>query len=95
LLTVREAIRYAASLRCKNKTASEKEAAVEEMITLLRLGACSDTRIGNEDIRGISGGEKRRVSIAVDVVHKPSIIFLDEPTSGLVRILHLSMTINT
>lgn len=86
LLTVRESIRYAAYLRCKNKSNEEKDAAVDEIINVLRLGKCADTRVGNDDTRGISGGEKRRVSIAVDIVHMPSVIFLDEPTSGLVRV---------
>lgn len=85
LLTVRESIRFAAALRCKNKSEAEKEEAVDDIIRLLRLETCADTRIGDEDVRGVSGGEKRRVSIAVDLVHKPSIVFLDEPTSGLVR----------
>ena len=89
LLTVREAIRYAAYLFCKNKSRTEKDAAVEEIISLLRLESCADTRVGNDETRGISGGEKRRVSIAVNIVHKPSIIFLDEPTSGLVIVEQL------
>ena len=83
LLTVREAIRYAAYLFCKNKSPAEKDADVEEIISLLRLESCADTRVGNDETRGISGGEKRRVSIAVNSVHKPSIIFLDEPSAGM------------
>jgi len=86
LLTVREAIRYAAYFFCKNKTSEEKDASVEDIIKVLRLERCADTRVGNDENRGISGGEKRRVSIAVNIVHRPSIIFLDEPTSGLVCI---------
>ena len=41
-----------------------------------------DTIVGDDLNRGLSGGEKRRVSIGVDIIHKPSVIFLDEPTSG-------------
>lgn len=83
LLTVRETIRYAAYLRIQDKTIQEKNNNVEAIIKLLRLENCADTIIGDDENRGLSGGEKRRVSIAVDIVHFPPVIFLDEPTSGL------------
>ncbi|KAM3232852.1 hypothetical protein P3L10_018211 [Capsicum annuum] len=47
------------------------------------LQDCADTFIGNWHLRGISGGEKRRVSIALEILMKPRLLFLDEPTSGL------------
>jgi ATP-binding cassette subfamily G (WHITE) protein 2 len=84
LLTVRETLRFAAYLRVHNvKSREEKNKIAEETLQLLRLEDCADTIIGDNDNRGISGGQKRRVSIGVDIVHHPSVIFLDEPTSGL------------
>eukprot|EP00903_Cladosiphon_okamuranus_P012160 g11407.t1 len=83
LLTVRETLRFAAELRIPKMSKADKYELVEETIEQLKLTNCADTRIGNEMHRGISGGEKRRVSIGVDTVQQPSIIFLDEPTSGL------------
>lgn len=83
LLTVRETLNFAAQLRIPHLSKVDKYLLVEETIKQLKLQNCADTKIGNEIHRGISGGEKRRVSIGVDTVQQPTIIFLDEPTSGL------------
>lgn len=83
LLTVRETFQYAAALRVHDQTKAEKMASVESIIKLLRLDTCAETIVVDDTNRGISGGEKRRVSIGVDIVHHPAVIFLDEPTSGL------------
>lgn len=47
------------------------------------MQSATHTYIGDEGRRGVSGGERRRVSIGIDIIHKPSLLFLDEPTSGL------------
>jgi ABC-type multidrug transport system ATPase subunit len=60
-----------------------KERRVRETMIELGLEHIANTRIGTPGRRGISGGEKRRVSIAMEVVTGPSILYLDEPTSGL------------
>ncbi|XP_038687282.1 ABC transporter G family member 11-like [Tripterygium wilfordii] len=83
-LTVRETISYSARLRLPDKMSwSEKRALVESTIIEMGLQDCADTVIGNWHLRGISGGEKRRVSIALEILIRPRLLFLDEPTSGL------------
>ncbi|CAN1282209.1 ABC transporter G family member 11 [Linum perenne] len=83
-LTVRETISYSARLRLPDKMPwSEKRALIESTIVEMGLQDCADTVIGNWHLRGISGGEKRRVSIALEILMRPRLLFLDEPTSGL------------
>ncbi|KAJ3682248.1 hypothetical protein LUZ60_014821 [Juncus effusus] len=83
-LTVRETISYSARLRLPDKMPrEEKRALVEGTIVEMGLQDCADTVVGNWHLRGISGGEKRRVSIALEILTRPRLLFLDEPTSGL------------
>ncbi|KAK9773250.1 hypothetical protein SCAR479_10167 [Seiridium cardinale] len=83
-LTVRETLRYSADLRLPSSTSKEDRLLiVEEVILELGLKECADTRIGNSQHRGCSGGEKRRTSIGVQLLANPSVLFLDEPTTGL------------
>ncbi|KAK4428217.1 ABC transporter G family member 11 [Sesamum alatum] len=83
-LTVRETISYSARLRLPDRMAwSDKRALVESTIIEMGLQDCADTVIGNWHLRGISGGERRRVSIALEILTRPRLLFLDEPTSGL------------
>uniref|UniRef100_A0A8V5FZJ1 ATP-binding cassette sub-family G member 8 n=1 Tax=Melopsittacus undulatus TaxID=13146 RepID=A0A8V5FZJ1_MELUD len=83
-LTVRETLMFVAKLRLpKFFSDSQRKKRVEDVIAELRLRQCANTRVGNEYLRGVSGGEKRRVSIAVQLLWNPGILILDEPTSGL------------
>ncbi|QUC22875.1 uncharacterized protein UV8b_07116 [Ustilaginoidea virens] len=83
-LTVRETLRYAAALRLPATTSREhRNGVVEQVLCELGLNKCADTRIGNSRNRGCSAGEKKRVSIGVQLLANPSVLFLDEPTSGL------------
>ncbi|KAL6583672.1 ABC transporter G member 11 [Orobanche minor] len=83
-LTVRETISYSARLRLPDRMPwSDKRALVESTIIEMGLQDCADTVIGNWHLRGVSGGERRRVSIAVEILMRPRLLFLDEPTSGL------------
>jgi ABC-type multidrug transport system ATPase subunit len=83
-LTVFETLMYSARLRLTDKmTRKDKTDRVNAVIAALGLEGCRDTKIGDEQNRGISGGERKRVSIGIELVVDPRILFLDEPTSGL------------
>ncbi|WP_190124828.1 ABC transporter ATP-binding protein/permease [Streptomyces inusitatus] len=78
-LTVRKALRYAAKLRFPGDTAeTEREARIEEVLRELKLDIHKDKKVTS-----LSGGQRKRVSVALELLTKPSLIFLDEPTSGL------------
>lgn len=83
-LTVRETIRYATQLQLPSSMSSaQKNEMVEQTIAEMGLRTCADTKVGNWHLRGLSGGERRRLSIAVEVLTRPRLMYLDEPTSGL------------
>ena len=83
-LTVRETLSYAARLRLpKSLTKETIRLIVEETIDELGLRDAADTVVGGPLRKGISGGEKRRLSIGCVLVTLPSVLILDEPTSGL------------
>lgn len=83
-LTVRETLQFAARIRLpKWMSKEEKAAKADEVIIKLGLKAVANNIIGDAMTKGISGGEKRRVSIAIQILTDPKILLLDEPTSGL------------
>jgi ABC-type multidrug transport system ATPase subunit len=81
-LTVEENISFAARLKVHGN-AELRRARVNEMIEILGLEKVRHSPVGDVFRRGVSGGERKRVSIAIELVTHPSVIFLDEPTSGL------------
>nr|XP_043606123.1 ABC transporter G family member STR-like [Erigeron canadensis] len=84
MLTVFETFMFAAEVRLPPSLSRlEKKKRVIELLDQLGLTSTAHTYIGDEGRRGVSGGERRRVSIGIDIIHKPSLLFLDEPTSGL------------
>ncbi|PIA17661.1 P-loop containing nucleoside triphosphate hydrolase protein [Coemansia reversa NRRL 1564] len=84
-LTVEETLMASAQLRLPNEKYSldDKKERVTTVLRQLRLSHVKDTMIGGYGMRGVSGGERKRVSIGAELVTDPSILMLDEPSSGL------------
>jgi ABC-type multidrug transport system ATPase subunit len=82
--TPRQALRFSARLRLPPSTTEQDIInLVDVYLDELGLSSCADTVIGGSLTKGISGGEKKRVSIGIELISQPEIIFLDEPTSGM------------
>jgi len=83
-MTVRETLEFRVSLKLGSLiTTSERDSVVTNLMQQLGLSKSADTIVGDTKVRGLSGGERKRLSIAVEMISSPSLIFLDEPTSGL------------
>lgn len=83
-LTVRENFRFSAALRLPSSVSQkEKEDKVNRLIKELGLTKVADSRVGTQLIRGISGGERKRTNIGMELIIDPPVLFLDEPTTGL------------
>jgi len=83
-LTVQETLDFAAGLYQGRARSSSREEMVEELMEATGLENCRDVKVGDGVvIKGISGGQRRRVSIAVELLKRPSLLILDVPTSGL------------
>lgn len=84
-LTVRETFMIQARLRLsKDISAEERRERVDELIDLFDLRTCAYTRVGTANETGTcSGGERKRVSVALEMLSEPKVLMLDEPTTGL------------
>jgi ATP-binding cassette, subfamily G (WHITE), eye pigment precursor transporter len=81
--TPREAFTFACTLKSPFLNKQQINERVEHTIKVLRLEKICDNLIGNALIQGLSGGEKKRVSIGNELIAEPAVLILDEPTSGL------------
>ncbi|KAG1434686.1 hypothetical protein G6F57_021473 [Rhizopus arrhizus] len=84
-VTVREALRFSAYLRQPAEVPKqEKDEYVEQIIQLLEMNDIADAQVGEVETGfGISVEERKRLTIGIELVGKPQLLFLDEPTSGL------------
>ncbi|KAL3066717.1 hypothetical protein OYC64_016625 [Pagothenia borchgrevinki] len=84
-LSVKENLLFSANLRLnpRHHTSADKNSRVDAIIQDLGLTDCAGTKIGTEFLRGVSGGERKRCSIGMELITSPSLLFLDEPTTGL------------
>ncbi|CAN6856412.1 unnamed protein product [Brassica oleracea] len=82
-LTVRETLSFAAELQLREMSSDEeRDEYVNNLLFRLGLVSCADSCVGDAKVRGISGGEKKRLSLACELIASPSVIFADEPTTG-------------
>ena len=81
-MTVRECLTFAARLKLECEEVYKIER-VNHMIKMLKLVKAQNTRIGGPLVKGVSGGERKRTSIGVELITDPNLVFLDEPTTGL------------
>jgi ATP-binding cassette subfamily G (WHITE) protein 2 len=82
-LTVRENLLFSANIRLSRNLSKEaKIDIVDQVIGQLGLEKCANSRVGSENRRGISGGERKRTNIGMELVLSPTVLFLDEPTTG-------------
>mmetsp|Transcript_66018 Transcript_66018/g.175785 ORF Transcript_66018/g.175785 Transcript_66018/m.175785 type:complete len:632 (+) Transcript_66018:111-2006(+) len=85
-LTVGESLRYAAALRLHSLSPAAREARVQAVMATLRLTRVANSRVGDTsaiETRGVSGGERKRLCIAMELLTLPKLLFCDEITSGL------------
>ena len=85
-----ESLWFSAQLRLPdNMKTEDKRAVARSALQEMGLESCADTPVGNWHLRGISGGERRRLSIALELLLRPQLLFLDEPTTGLDRYISM------
>ncbi|KXS21193.1 hypothetical protein M427DRAFT_51455 [Gonapodya prolifera JEL478] len=83
-LTVREALEFCAALRLpKEWNQEQRNARIDDVLSVMRLSYVENNKIGSALVRGLSTGERKRVNVAVELLPVAAVVFLDEPTTGL------------
>lgn len=82
--TIYEILFFTAALRLSGSLSlEEQKQRIDEVIDHLHLRKAIHTKVGDSRVKGISGGERKRLCVAVELLIKPKLLFLDEPTTGL------------
>ena len=93
--TVEETLAYTAELRMDaTLNGPDRKERIEYVVTIMGIDHCRNTIVGDTRRKGISGGERKRLCVAMELLTKPSLLFLDEPTSGKCFTLHQPMAHN-
>ncbi|EGC32253.1 hypothetical protein DICPUDRAFT_155800 [Dictyostelium purpureum] len=82
-LTVKDTLKFSADCQLGDKTQQERNERVQNVLEFLELSHVKDTVVGDEFLRGVSGGQKKRVTIGVELVKDSNLLLMDEPTNGL------------
>ncbi|XP_018102076.1 ATP binding cassette subfamily G member 2 (Junior blood group) L homeolog isoform X1 [Xenopus laevis] len=83
-LSIRENLQFSAALRLpRSVKQKEKDERINQILKELGLTKVADSKVGTQFIRGVSGGERKRTNIGMELITDPGILFLDEPTTGL------------
>lgn len=82
-LTPNQIFKFGVDLKMSQLNQTQKDNLINKLIEDLMLDKCKDTMIGDVEIKGISGGERKRTAIGYELITDPKILFLDEPTTGL------------
>lgn len=82
-LTVKENLYYKYKLKFPKSSSKETEEAIQNVLTDVNLIAKMNDKVGSPSQKSLSGGERKRLNIAIELIEDPDVIFLDEPTSGL------------
>jgi ATP-binding cassette, subfamily G (WHITE), member 2 len=91
-LTVQETLMYTAALRLPNTAnLQERKDRCDESLKTMGIEYCRDVIVGDSRNKGISGGERKRLCVAMELITRPKLLFLDEPTSGLDSTTALSL----
>ena len=84
-MTVYETLKFSAFSRLPSSMSdSQKEAIIESVMNLLGISHLRYNQIGDENVRGISGGQRKRVNIGIELVAQPTLLFLDEPSNQFI-----------